>query len=64
MSDEQQLLQEISKERAILTHNIRDFVHLHKKYYQSHFGIILSEQVDFKILLRRTLRFLSKSAFG
>ncbi len=30
LSDEQQLLQAISKERAILSHNIRDFVHLHK----------------------------------
>lgn len=38
LSDEKQLLQAISLKRAILTHNIRDFVRLHKEHYQSHYG--------------------------
>ncbi len=60
LSDKRQLLQATNMKRAVLTHNIRDFVKLHKKYYQSHYGIILSEQVQFKTLLRRILRFLSQ----
>lgn len=60
LSDEEQLKQAINLERAILTHNIRDFVKLHKKYYQSHYGILLSEQVQFRTLLRRMLKFLSR----
>ncbi len=62
LSDEQQLLKAIERKRAIMTHNIRDFVKLHRKHYPSHYGIILSDQVEFKILLRRILRFLSQTS--
>ncbi len=47
---------------AILTHNIKDYVVLSKSYAESgkrHFGIIVSDQIPFSELLRRTLKFLS-----
>ncbi len=49
--------------RAILTHNIRDFHRIAKEYVKNnklHSGIILSSQLPFKELLRRTLRMLNK----
>jgi predicted nuclease of predicted toxin-antitoxin system len=61
LSDENQLTMAIQMERAILTHNIKDFVQLHKKHYKNHCGIILSDHVEFKVLLKRMLRFLSQS---
>lgn len=59
LSDEEQLTIAIKDKRAILTHNIKDFVLLHKKWESLHYGIILSEQIYFSILLRRMLRFLA-----
>jgi hypothetical protein len=53
----------ISRQRAILTHNIRDFRQLDKQYREEsreHFGILLSDQIPLRDLLRRTLRFLSR----
>lgn len=58
LTDEEQIQLAIKKKRALLTHNIKDFARLHKKYTSRHFGIILSEQVAFKLLLRRVLKFL------
>jgi len=52
-----------SQGRAILTHNIRDFHRIAKEYVKinkSHAGIILSSQLPFKELLKRTLRLLHK----
>jgi predicted nuclease of predicted toxin-antitoxin system len=58
-SDEDQLLKAAALERAILTFNIVDYVKLHMKYYDSHWGIILSNQIPFRILLHRTLKLVS-----
>lgn len=52
-----------SQDRAILTHNIRDFRRIAKEYAKInkiHRGIILSSQLPFKELLRRTLHLLNK----
>jgi len=59
LSDKEQLNIAIKERRAILTHNIKDFVQLHKKLEGAHFGIILSDQIPFSVLLRRTLKFLA-----
>jgi len=51
-----------SQDRAILTHNIRDFHRIAKEYAKIdkfHAGIILSSQLPFKELLKRTLRLLN-----
>lgn len=60
-TDKAQMDFAIKDKRAILTHNIKDFVQIHKVYQSRHFGIILSDQISLKELLRRTLRFLARS---
>lgn len=52
-----------SEGRAILTHNVGDFLALVTRAAQDgqdHFGLILAEQVEFRDLLARTLRLLSQ----
>jgi predicted nuclease of predicted toxin-antitoxin system len=64
-TDAEQLEYAISQQRAILTHNIRDFIILDRQYRQTgkgHFGILLSDQVSMRDLLRRSLRFLGRRA--
>lgn len=61
-TDADQLAYAASQRRAVLTHNIRDFRQLNKQYHEEnreHFGILLSDQIPLRHLLRRTLRFLS-----
>jgi predicted nuclease of predicted toxin-antitoxin system len=62
--DEEILDWAIRHGRAILTHNIKDFVPLARVYAQrgwEHHGIILSEQqIEFRELLSRTLHLLSQ----
>jgi len=61
-SDPEQLAYATGQQRAILTHNIRHFILLNKQYHdegKEHFGILLSDQVPLRELLRRALRFLS-----
>jgi predicted nuclease of predicted toxin-antitoxin system len=58
-TDKEQMLTAIREERAILTHNIRDFVKLHQNFKKEHFGIILSDQLPVRTLVRRVLRLLS-----
>ena len=60
-TDVEQIEFAVKNEMAILTHNIKDFVQLHKRYHKKHYGIILSEQIPLKNLLRRILTFLSKT---
>lgn len=63
-SDHEQLIHAARRKMAILTHNIRDYAILSKAYAEKgekHSGIIVSEQVPFRELLRRTLRFLSSN---
>ena len=62
-TDAEQLEYATNQQRAILTHNIRDFIRLNRQYRESgkeHFGILLSEQVSLRELLQRTLRFLGR----
>jgi len=62
-NDAEQLAYAVSRKRAILTHNIRDFRLLDRQYRQrgkEHFGILLSDQTTLRELLQRTLRFLGR----
>jgi predicted nuclease of predicted toxin-antitoxin system len=62
-SDPEQLVYAVSDGRTILTHNIRDFVILDRAYQdqaKEHTGIIVSDQVPLRELLRRTLRCLNQ----
>lgn len=62
-TDPEQLAYATSQQRAILTHNIRDFILLNQQYHdesKEHFGVLLSDPVPLRDLLRRTLRFLSR----
>jgi predicted nuclease of predicted toxin-antitoxin system len=62
-TDPEQLAYATRQQRAFLTHNIRHFILLNKQYHdvgKQHFGILLSDQVPLRELLRRTLRFLSR----
>jgi len=64
-SDAEQLAYAAKNGMAVLTHNIRDYVVLHKAYQaagKNHFGIIVSEQVPFNDLLKRTLKCLSANS--
>lgn len=57
-TDAEQLEYAINQQRAILTHNIRDFIILDRQYRNNgreHFGILLSDQVTLSELLGRTL---------
>ncbi len=60
-SDPEQLVYAINHQRAILTHNIKHYVQMAKEYTlkgKKHYGIIVSDQVEFKELLKRTLKCL------
>jgi predicted nuclease of predicted toxin-antitoxin system len=60
-SDEEQLAYAAKQRRAVLTFNVRDFVSLHTQYVtkgKEHGGIIVSTQIPFPELLRRTLSLL------
>jgi predicted nuclease of predicted toxin-antitoxin system len=62
-SDGEQLTYAVNNQRAILTHNIRDFILLDRQYKETgkeHFGILLSDQVSLRELLGKTLRFLGR----
>ncbi len=64
LSDPEQLAFAVKQKRAFLTHNIRDFVLLDREYRaqeQTHFGILVCDQVPFRELLRRTLRCLGRT---
>jgi predicted nuclease of predicted toxin-antitoxin system len=62
LSDEDQLEFASARNRAILSHNYKDFAPLHRKWQREgkhHSGIILSPQLALGELLRRTLRLLN-----
>jgi predicted nuclease of predicted toxin-antitoxin system len=62
-SDPEQLAYAVSQGRAILTHNIRDYLVLDQMYWaqgKEHFGVIVSDQVSLRELLHRILRCLSQ----
>ena len=63
-SDPEQLSYAVRQERAMFTHNVRDYLLLDRKYRaqgKEHHGIIVSDQVPLRELLRRTLCCLSRS---
>ena len=60
--DDAQLIFAVSAQRAIVTFNFRDFVARHEQYLiagTTHWGIVLSTEEPFGILLRRLLRLLN-----
>lgn len=62
-SDDAQLAYAVTQGRTILTHNIRDYLLLEQTYQSQrkvHHGIILSNQISLRELLRRTLQCLSR----
>ena len=63
LTDEEQLKTAIKAKRAFLTHNIKDFVQLHKKLNGSHFGIILCNQDAISHILRRLLKLMANNSF-
>ena len=63
--DPEQLALAVKQRRAILTHNVRDYVLLDREYRverQPHHGILVCDQVPFRELLRRTLRCLTRES--
>lgn len=61
-SDQEQLEFATAQGRVILTHNVRDYVRLAQQYAEqkrTHSGIIVSDQLPLKELLRRTLKLLA-----
>ncbi len=61
-SDRAQLEFAIKNGRAILTYNIKNFVAFAREYTEknySHRGIIVSDHLELKELLRRVLKLLS-----
>ncbi len=65
-SDAFQLAFATEQKRSVFTFNTRDFARLHKSYLEtgkSHAGIIVSDQIQVGILVRRLLKLLdAKSA--
>ena len=67
LSDPEQLAFAVHQRRAIVTHNIRDYVLLDREYRakrQPHYGILVCDQVPFRELLRRMLRCLGRKSEG
>lgn len=66
MSDTNQLVYAAENHRTLITFNARDFVPLHRDYLidgRFHSGIIISNQLETGVLVRRLLRLLqSRSA--
>ncbi|HEC99766.1 MAG TPA: hypothetical protein ENN18_05230 [Proteobacteria bacterium] len=65
LRDREQLEFAINHGRAFLTHNVKHFVQLAQEYVtfqRPHFGIIVSNHLVFKELLRRTLRLLHQQS--
>lgn len=61
MSDADQLAYAVQEDRAILTHNAKDFVPLVVEYFfdgRSHAGVILSPQIEKGELVQRVLNLL------
>jgi len=61
ISDEEHLEFAAANQRAILTCNAKDFAPLFDKWWEAgrdHYGIIVSEQLEFGEMLRRVLKLL------
>lgn len=63
LNDHKQLEFAISHGRTFFTHNIKHFVRISQEYSKSgknHCGVIVSDHLPFKELLKRTLRMLER----
>ena len=61
ISDEAQLAYAVAKQRVLFTFNTRDLVQLHTRYIaqqHEHTGIIVSDQLQIGVILRRILKLL------
>lgn len=61
VSDAEQLAFAASQNRAVFTFNRGDFVQLHMEYLRdgrSHAGIVISDQLEIGVIIRRLLRLL------
>ena len=64
-SDIQQLTFATGEERVMLTFNVKDFLRLAKEWVDSsrhHCGIIVSDHLPFRVLLRRILVLIQRQA--
>lgn len=64
-TDKEQLEYAIKNNRVVLTRNIKHFVALQREYYKQgliHKGIIVTDYLPLKELIRRITRFLSKKS--
>ncbi len=62
LSDQEQINYAVSEKRAILTFNVKHFTPLFEEYCNTgkeHYGVIVSDQIAFGELLRRTLNLLN-----
>lgn len=60
--DPEQLKFAANQSRAILTYNVRDYIQLaqqHTEQHRTHAGIIVSNQLPLRELLRRTLKLMA-----
>ncbi|MFQ6057692.1 MAG: DUF5615 family PIN-like protein [Anaerolineae bacterium] len=60
-TDGEQLAFAVAHQRTLLTFDVGDFVKLASRYHQeslTHFGIVVSDQLEFGELLRRVLNLL------
>ena len=63
-TDKEQLEYATKHNRVILTRNIKHFVNLQREYYKKgllHKGIVVTNYLPFKELIKRITRFLNKS---
>jgi hypothetical protein len=63
-SDRRVLAAACRDRRAVLTHNVGDFVRLadeHMREAKDHHGVVLSPQIPLRLLLARTLSLLSRT---
>lgn len=66
-TDEEQIFYAIKNKRAILTCNISHFTNLARKCYQdniSHYGVIVTPQLNFKEMLKRVINLLDNNSFN
>ncbi len=61
-TDEEQLQYALTRESALLSHNVKDFVVIHRRYIKEgklHSGIIVSKKDQLGVLLRKLLHLTS-----
>jgi len=62
-TDEEQLEYATLQKMAILSHNVADFVRLHRLWLaqgKHHYGIVLTSTTEFRALLKKVLAFLDR----